>query len=92
MQFSPEHKRIKVIVNNREMEVYDGITILQALIQEGLHIPHLCYDLRLERSNGNCGLCVVELGAEGREPLAEAIGRLENLGFWDRLRGLWSPR
>ena len=59
MQFSPEHKRIKVVVNNRELEVYEGVTILQALIQEGQHIPHLCYDIRLERSNGNCGLCVV---------------------------------
>jgi formate dehydrogenase major subunit len=67
MHFSPEHKRIKVTVNNREMEVYDNVTILQALIQEGQHIPHLCYDLRLERSNGNCGLCVVELGPDGRE-------------------------
>ncbi|HWH69137.1 MAG TPA: FAD-dependent oxidoreductase, partial [Candidatus Sulfotelmatobacter sp.] len=66
-QFSTQQKRIKVTVNNREMEVYEGITILQALIQEGQHIPHLCYDLRLERSNGNCGLCVVELGPEGRE-------------------------
>ncbi len=54
--------RIKVIVNGRETEVYENLTILQALIQEGIHIPHLCYDIRLERSNGNCGLCVVEVG------------------------------
>ena len=56
MHFSPEHKRIKVTVNNREMEVYDDITILQAMIQEGVHIPHLCYDLRLERSNATARL------------------------------------
>ncbi len=67
MQQISEQQRIKITVNNREMEVYGNITILQALIQEGVHIPHLCYDLRLERSNGNCGLCVVELGPEGRE-------------------------
>src|SRR5665647_3707826 len=59
------HKRIKVTVNGRETEVYDNLTILQALLQEEIHIPHLCYDIRLERSNGNCGLCVVELGANG---------------------------
>ncbi len=57
-----DQKRIKVTVNKREMEVYEGLTILQALLQEDVHIPHLCYDIRLERSNGNCGLCVVELG------------------------------
>ncbi len=60
------HKRIQVTVNGHNIEVYDDLTILQALIQEDIHIPHLCYDIRLERSNGNCGLCVVELG-EGRE-------------------------
>ena len=54
-------KRIKVTVNKREMEVYEDLTILQALLQEDVHIPHLCYDIRLERANGNCGLCVVEL-------------------------------
>src|SRR5665647_401111 len=59
------HKRIKVTVNGREIEVYDNLTILQALLQEEVHIPHLCYDIRLERSNGNCGLCVVELGENG---------------------------
>lgn len=59
--------RIKVTVNGRETEVYSGLTILQALLQEDIYIPHLCYDIRLERSNGNCGLCVVELGAEKRE-------------------------
>lgn len=58
-------KRIKVTVNGREIEVYDNLTILQALLQEDIHIPHLCYDIRLERSNGNCGLCVVELGEKG---------------------------
>jgi formate dehydrogenase major subunit len=55
-------KRIKVNINGREMEVYDELTILQALIQEDVYVPHLCYDIRLSRANGNCGLCVVELG------------------------------
>lgn len=57
-------KKIKVTVNGREIEVYEGLTILQALLQEDISIPHLCYDLRLERSNGSCGLCVVELNGE----------------------------
>jgi formate dehydrogenase major subunit len=64
MKTITNHQRIKVTVNERPIEVYDGLTILQALLQEDIHIPHLCYDIRLERSNGNCGLCVVELGME----------------------------
>lgn len=62
MKTITNHKRIQVTVNGRAMDVYDDLTILQALLQEDIHIPHLCYDIRLERSNGNCGLCVVELG------------------------------
>lgn len=58
------NKRIKVTVNGQEVEVYDNLTILQALLQEDIQIPHLCYDIRLERSIGNCGLCVVELGTD----------------------------
>lgn len=67
MKTLKNHKRIKVTVNGREIEVYDNLTILQALLQEDVHIPHLCYDIRLERSNGNCGLCVVELGENGEK-------------------------
>ena len=51
MKIITKNKRIKVFVNGREMEVYDNLTILQALLQEDIHIPHLCYDIRLERSN-----------------------------------------
>ena len=58
--------RIKITVNGAETEVYDGLTILQALLQEGVHVPHLCYDIRLDRANGNCGLCEVELEGGAR--------------------------
>ena len=51
--------RCQVQVDGREVEVTEGLTILQALLQEGVDIPHLCHDIRLQRSNGNCGLCVV---------------------------------
>ena len=61
-----KNKRIHVTVNGRDIEVFDELTILQALIQENIEVPHLCYDIRLERANGNCGLCVVEIG-EGDE-------------------------
>ncbi len=63
MKTVSKRNRIKVNVNGREIEVYEDLTILQALIQEDINVPHLCYDIRLERANGNCGLCVVELGA-----------------------------
>jgi len=55
---------VTVTVNNREMQVVEGLTILQALTQEGIDIPSLCHDPRLERSNASCGLCVVEVGED----------------------------
>ncbi len=66
MNLLQDRTRIKVTVDNREIEVYNNLTILQALIQEDIHIPHLCYDMRLTRSNGNCGLCVVEINNDSR--------------------------
>ncbi len=63
--------RVAMSVDGRVVEVGAGLTILQALHQEGIHLPSLCHDLRLERSNGNCGLCVVEVAdpGEGTEDL-----------------------
>ncbi|NMM30189.1 MAG: FAD-dependent oxidoreductase [Cellulomonas sp.] len=59
-----ESDRFTVTVNNREIEVVEGLTILDALTLEGIEVPSLCHDIRLERSNGNCGLCVVEVGSD----------------------------
>jgi formate dehydrogenase major subunit len=59
-----EKNRITVTVNNREIQVFDDLTILKALVMEGIEIPSLCHDIRLKRPNGNCGLCVVEVGDE----------------------------
>lgn len=61
-----DRTRFSVTVDHRELEVDDGLTILQALSQEGVRLPSLCNDVRAKRSNGNCGLCVVEVGADGR--------------------------
>ncbi|MDR0504301.1 MAG: [FeFe] hydrogenase, group A, partial [Bifidobacteriaceae bacterium] len=52
--------------DGQPIEAQAGLTVLQALKQAGIAVPALCNDIRLERSNGNCGLCVVELAdAEG---------------------------
>lgn len=60
-------ERVTVTVDGREVIVDAGLTILSALSQEGFDIPSLCHDVRLERANGSCGLCVVEVGAARRE-------------------------
>lgn len=67
MQDLAGNARITVTVDGREVHVNGGLTVLEALQAEGIEIPSLCNDVRLERANGNCGLCVVEVGADHRE-------------------------
>ncbi|MDR1388039.1 MAG: [FeFe] hydrogenase, group A [Propionibacteriaceae bacterium] len=59
-----DQDRITITVDGQRTEVEAGSTILRALRQEGFDIPSLCHDVRLERSNGNCGLCMVQVGPD----------------------------
>ena len=68
MRALDENDRISVTVNNRETQVFGDLTILKSLVMEGIEIPSLCHDVRLKRSNGNCGLCVVEVSTDGEAP------------------------
>ncbi|MCL2464980.1 MAG: NAD(P)-binding protein, partial [Micrococcales bacterium] len=64
---------VTVTVNNRELQVTEGETILKALASEGIHIPALCHDPRLKRSNAVCGLCMVEVGEEVRRDVKACL-------------------
>ncbi|MDD6004558.1 MAG: 2Fe-2S iron-sulfur cluster-binding protein, partial [Firmicutes bacterium] len=35
--------KIKVTINNRVVETYEGKTILEVAKENGIHIPTLCY-------------------------------------------------
>ncbi len=50
----------KVIINNNEVTVNDGLTIIQACEQIGVEIPRFCYHERLAIA-GNCRMCLVEV-------------------------------
>ncbi|HSN44440.1 MAG TPA: NAD(P)-binding protein, partial [Propionibacteriaceae bacterium] len=58
---------VSITVDGHAIHVREGLTILTALQQAGHPVPSLCHDLRLERANGNCGMCLVEVGAERRD-------------------------
>jgi predicted molibdopterin-dependent oxidoreductase YjgC len=51
---------VKIIIDNREIEVSEGITLLTAARQNGFHIPTLCFHKDLTPT-GNCRICVVEV-------------------------------
>lgn len=51
---------VTVFINDKEIEVKQGITILEAAKQAGIHIPTLCYHPDLSVA-GICRICVVEV-------------------------------
>ncbi len=50
----------KLTVDGREIEVADGLTVLQACELAGVEIPRFCYHDRLSVA-GNCRMCLVEM-------------------------------
>ncbi len=50
----------KLQVNNIEIEVEDGLTVLQACEKAGVEIPRFCYHEKLSIA-GNCRMCLVEM-------------------------------
>jgi NADH-quinone oxidoreductase subunit G len=49
-----------VTIDGREIEVEDGLTILQACQSAGVEVPHFCFHERLSIA-GNCRMCLVEV-------------------------------
>lgn len=50
----------KLIIDGKETEVEDGLTVMQACQQAGIEIPHFCFHERLNIA-GNCRMCLVEV-------------------------------
>ena len=50
----------KLTIDGIEVEVADGLTVLQACEQIGIEIPRFCYHERLTVA-GNCRMCLVEM-------------------------------
>jgi NADH-quinone oxidoreductase subunit G len=49
----------RLIIDGKEIEADDGLTMLQACEQAGAEIPRFCYHERLSIA-GNCRMCLVE--------------------------------
>jgi NADH-quinone oxidoreductase chain G len=64
-----EKEMVSLKINGKDVSVPPRTTILQAAQENGIYIPHLCYDRRL-KPYGGCRLCLVE--AEGSPKLLAA--------------------
>ncbi len=75
------NENITLKIDNREISVPKGTTILEAARELGIDIPTLCYmnlkDLCIKNAPASCRICVVEV--EGRKNLAPSCAtRCEN--------------
>ena len=59
---------MKIIIDGKEIEAREGASVLDAALEAGVFIPHLCSHPDLE-AKGGCRLCSVEIdGVEGAVP------------------------
>lgn len=56
---------IKITIDDKEIEVPAGVSILQAAERAGIQIPTLCYHRDFHPS-GSCRVCVVEIAGSNR--------------------------
>ncbi len=61
--------RIRIEVDGRVVEGYEGQTILEVCRDNGIEIPTLCYEPKLP-GFGACRMCVVEVEGEEHPPIS----------------------
>ena len=59
---------IKLTIDGTEVEAREGQSVLDAALEAGIYIPHLCSHPDLT-PQGGCKLCVVEIDGESAQPV-----------------------
>ena len=81
----------KLKVNNIDVEVEEGLTVLQACEKIGVEIPRFCYHEKLSIA-GNCRMCLVEMEKSPKPiascamPAAEGMNIKTNTPFVEKAR------
>ena len=73
-----ENNSIRFFLNDREIEATSESKLLEIIKEEGLEIPHLCFNANY-RPDGNCRSCLVEI--EGEKTLAPSCCRKPEKGM-----------
>lgn len=66
-----------ISINNKDYEVPEGITIIQACELAEIEVPRFCYHERLEIA-GNCRMCLVEVAGGPPKPVASCAMPVAN--------------
>ena len=81
----------KLKVNDVEVEIEEGLTVLQACEKAGVEIPRFCYHEKLSIA-GNCRMCLVEMEKSPKPiascamPAAEGMSIKTNTPFVEKAR------
>ena len=81
----------KLKVNDIDLEVEEGLTVLQACEKAGVEIPRFCYHEKLSIA-GNCRMCLVEMEKSPKPiascamPAAEGMNIKTNTAFVEKAR------
>ncbi len=82
---------LKLKVNDVEVEIEEGLTVLQACEKAGVEIPRFCYHEKLSIA-GNCRMCLVEMEKSPKPiascamPAAEGMNIKTNTKFVEKAR------
>ena len=82
---------LKLKINNKEIEIEEGLTVLQACEAAGVEIPRFCYHERLSIA-GNCRMCLVEMEKSPKPiascamPAADGMNIKTNTPFVEKAR------
>ena len=71
---------LKLKVNNINIEVEEGLTVLQACEQAGVEIPRFCYHEKLSIA-GNCRMCLVEIEKSPKPVASCAMPAIEGMNI-----------
>jgi NADH dehydrogenase/NADH:ubiquinone oxidoreductase subunit G len=52
---------IKIVVDDKELEIPEGAVLLEACLRNGIYVPNLCYLEGMEHPDASCRLCFVEI-------------------------------
>ena len=82
---------LKLKVNDIDVEIEEGLTVLQACEKAGIEIPRFCYHEKLSIA-GNCRMCLVEMEKSPKPiascamPAAEGMNIKTNTAFVEKAR------
>ena len=71
---------LKIKVNEIDLEVEEGLTVLQACEKAGAEIPRFCYHEKLSIA-GNCRMCLVEIEKNPKPVASCAMPVIEGMNI-----------